>query len=161
MSWTNPKTWVNDEIVGETDFNTFLRDNMTVLFSPPQSKIATASADYISTTASTAVPMDTANLGATLSTLGGPVEVYFRGIFSAGRLQLGLNVDGTAWGAQFVSGIVVNHGEVAHYPLGYHVWVTGLASGSHTFYPTWASTGQGIRLQWSGNPAVFWAMEAK
>jgi hypothetical protein len=129
------------------------------LFSPAAQMIITASADFLSTTASTAVPISTADLSIVLTTHGGPIQIYFGGIVSGARVQMGLNVDGTGWASPFVSGLVRNHATATHLSLSYHVWVTGLSAGTHTFQPTWWSEGNMIHLAWSGNPAMFWAQE--
>ena len=156
MSWTTPKTFTAGMVITETDFNTHLRDNLNALKNPPFQQIVTASATGWSTTASTAVPISTANLGVTLNTCGGDVQCYFLGWCADAGASFNLDYDGTAF-TDRISGLA--HSRTDERLMQYHVWVTGLASGAHTFLPTWRSTGQMVGLEMSAHPVVFWARE--
>jgi hypothetical protein len=160
MAWTSPKTWTAGFLVGETDLNTHLRDNLNALKEPPFQQIITGSAGNLSTTATSAVPISTADLGITLTTFGANVHVHFQGFVSAGAadiVHVGLTYDTTALNPP--TGLFVT--KVALAQAFYDVWVTGLATGSHTFQPTWCveAGGQTAILVLSTAPAIFWARE--
>lgn len=157
-AWTNPKTWTAGEVPDNTGMNTYLRDNQGYLFSPGFVMKVTGSANEISASASTAVPIH-ASLSATAVSYGRDIRAHFQGVFGGGRVQLNLLVDNTAW-TDRVSGIVRNQVDQTNETLQYDVWVTGLATGTaHTFVPVWYSTGNYITLRWSATPAVFWVRE--
>jgi hypothetical protein len=155
MTWTTPKTFTAGMVITETDLNAYLRDDLNALKNPPFQQIVTASATGWSTTASTAVPVNTA-LNVALNTNGGDVQCYFYGWCVDAGAMFNLDYDGTAF-TDRLSGLVNSRGEERL--MQYHVWVTGLASGLHTFRPTWRSTGQQVGLDMSAHPVVFWARE--
>jgi hypothetical protein len=157
MAWVTPKTWTAGMVVSETDLNTHLRDNLNALFAPPFQQVVWTG--LASTTASTAVPLDTANLSLTLNTNGGDVHVFFQAYQSNSTdSQFGLLWDGTA----FNSGTALARSNEAGI-VAFDVWVTGLASGSHTFRPMFWSTGGVQQVAINGTAgnaaAIFWARE--
>ncbi len=156
MTWTTPKTFTAGMVITETDLNTHLRDNLDALKSPPFQQIMTASATGWSTTSTTAVPINTAHLSVTLNTHGGDVQCYFCGWCIDAGAMFNLDTDGTAFTDRY-SGLVNSRSDERL--MQFHVWVTGLASGLHTFNPTWHGTGQMVGLDMSAHPVVFWARE--
>lgn len=156
MTWTTPKTFTAGMVITETDLNTHLRDNLNALKMPPFQQIVTASAGVFATTASTAVPISTANLSVTLNTFGGDVQAVFQGVCPNAGGMFNLDYDGTAW-TDRPSGIIYSRQDDRF--MFYHVWVTGLPSGTHTFRPTWHGTGQALNLDITGVPAIFWVRE--
>jgi len=160
MAWTIPLTWTANGVPSETDFNTHIRDNLNALKTPAFGQIFTASAGNYSTTATTAVPIDTANLSITLTTYGGNIECHCQVLMSAnnGSPRLGLDYDGTAWaGTAITRGIAAG----AAAAVAYTVFVTGLASGSHTFRPTFLSPVGGVTsyVMAASAPAIFLCRE--
>lgn len=160
-AWSVPRTWVGDEIPGATEMNTHVRDNLGFLKDPSFQQIVTASAGDYLTTASTAVPIDTANLSITMTTYGGAIHCFFAGMFSGNSnvLMLNLLYDNTAF---FPSATGIMRCVLSGNPkinLSWDVWVTGLASGSHTFRPAWNTLGLTAYLLVATAPATFWARE--
>ncbi len=152
--WTIPTSFVNGVVIGATDLNQQVRDNMSHLKSPPLANIVTAiDVGQASTTATTAVPI-TGGLSATLTTYGAPVQIHFhpgRTITSGTVAVYNLDIDGTAY-TDRVSGL--GSGQ-------YHLWATGLDSGLHTFMPTWQVTTPGgtAFTDISATPLIFWVRE--
>jgi hypothetical protein len=161
-AWSIPRTWTNGEVPGETEMNTHVRDNLRFLKDPSFQQIITASGGTLSTTATTAVPISTADLSITLTTYGGAIHGVFHATFSAqGALILGLDYDGTAVYNALTGVSYHQMAGVTNRSLGFNVWITGLASGSHTFRPTWrvgAGTNTG-QLLLASAPAFFWVRE--
>ena len=155
--WSGTSAWVNGSAIGATDVNDYINNNIDHLKSPPLSIVVTAIPTPASTTATTAVPV-TAGISATVTTYGAPVQAYFkmRTLNSGGGFNLfNLDIDGTAY-TTYVSGLARSNNT---YDGHYHVWITGLASGSHVFIPTWrVSVGTGY-TQASGEPINFWVRE--
>lgn len=152
--WTTPTSFVNGVVIGATDLNQQVRDNMSHLKSPPFVNMVTActGGTVPVTTATTAVPI-TGGLSAQLTTYGAPVQVYLDAPVNEFNTVAvhNLEIDGTAY-TNLVSGI----------KLPAHIWVTGLESGQHTFVPTWQITG-GIGasavIAASAKPLIFWVRE--
>lgn len=71
MAWTTPKTWNAGELVTATAFNTYLRDNQEVLLHNVLAAATHFPAAAYSTTSTTYVPIDAANLSVTVRTNGG------------------------------------------------------------------------------------------
>lgn len=159
---TNPYSgltaFTNSAIVGASDLNDHIMNNIGHLKAPPFALVFTALDTPASTTATTAVPI-TAGVSATLTTYGAPVQVYLkvRTIISGGAQNiLNLDIDGTAY-TNRVSGLARSN---AGYDASYHVWVPGLATGSHTFVPTWRVTPSGTAFTVaSSEPLNFWVRE--
>lgn len=78
-NWTNPKTWVVDELVTAATMNAQIRDNLLWLKSPP-SREYTALGDGDWVTSSTAwVDVDGTYLALYMETTGGDLMVHFHG----------------------------------------------------------------------------------
>lgn len=156
MAWITPKTWTAGMVISETDLNTHLRDNLNALKAPPFQQVAYTGAALFSSSASTAVPINTANLSITLNTQGGDVQVQFMALQDATYVTLyGLDYDGTAWGGTGIFRQGAGDGIVS-----YNVWITGLPSGNHTFRPTWwVPVGNMSKINPTALPVVFWARE--
>lgn len=157
-TWTVPRDWTDGEVVGATTANIHWRDNLKHLKAPPYAEIVTAitSLAVISASSTTAVPL-TAGISATLTTYGGDVQCYLLAHYTGSIVAVfNLDYNGTAYSTQ-ASGIVQQEANAA---VHYHVWVTGLASGSYTFTPTWLSpNGNPIRIEASSFPLIFWTRE--
>lgn len=161
-TWVVPRDWTDGEVVGAVTANIHWRDNLKHLKDPPFAQIVTAytAGAVISATSTTAVPI-TAGISATLLTYGGNVQAFFQARVTSNAAVasvFNLQYNGTAYTTQ-VSGIVYAIGNTNTF-VSYHVWVTGLASGSYTFVPTWAQpAGAAQRIDASSNPLIFWIKE--
>ena len=154
MAWTIPATPTAGQVLAATYWNEQIRDNMNALKAPPFQQIVWSGT--ASTTATTAVPVDTANLSINLTTYGGNIHVYFQAWQNHQAGLYGLFSDGTG----FNGNSALSRGVTAFSPVSFDVWVTGLASGSHTFRPSFLSQA-GTTLTVNGLTAsiIFWARE--
>ena len=145
MAWTTPRTWSYGELVTQTMLNAHVRDNLLALKEPPSDQVIRNNLGMYTTTSTTLVAVDGANLKVTLSTNGGDVLVWFMGTFSATAgttLLLDILIDGTARvGAGFegllAQGLGTGKTVVSIPP----VVVSGLAAGEHNFVLLWRGTG--------------------
>jgi len=154
MAWTIPTTITAGQVLGATLWNEHVRDNLGALKSPPfQQIIWNGSAN---STASTAVPINTANLSIALDTYGGDIHVRFQAYQNTTTDTLySMTWDGT----EFNSGSALAKGDEPGM-ISFDAWVTGLASGNHTFRPVWWNgAGLGQSLQGASANATFWARE--
>ena len=158
MPWTTPITWSNSAIVGQSQLNEQIRDNLNFLRAPSFSMISTAhtAAAKITASASTAIPI-TAGISATLTTYGGDLNVCFKAkLTGAGYAIFNLEYNGTAY-TDRPSGIT---NTFQNEEVSFNVWVTGLASGSNSFVPTWKSPGGGtMGIDASSYNLEFWVRE--
>ena len=154
MTWTHPKTWTAGEVVGETDLNVNLRDNLVALKEPPHGQVIwQLSADSFSYngTAFTAIA---SGLSATINTHGGTVFCHFNAaIKTNGAAYFNLESDGSAFISAGDRGLGQNHTGAYTLPI------TGLPSGTHTFRPTWRGNGSDAVKLASGTIVTFWARE--
>ena len=99
MAWTTPKTWTVDEVVGASDMNTHLRDNLVALKDPP-SAIYDGGTLTHTTTSSTFADVDAVNLKLSVTITGDTVLIGFVGecssVSSASVLGLDITVDGVS-----------------------------------------------------------------
>ena len=95
MAWTTPKTWTVDEVVGASDMNTHLRDNLVALKDPP-SAIYDGGTLTHTTTSSTFADVDAVNLKLSVTITGDTVLIGFVGecssVSSASILGLDITV---------------------------------------------------------------------
>jgi hypothetical protein len=159
MAWTTAKTFTAGMVIGATDLNTYLRDNMNQLKTPPFGRTACnpTGVANISTT-STVWTAISAGISLTLTTYGGALHCGFLGVMANAPAYLAFEVDGTAYTGIHPSGIFKTPTD----SFGIVDWVTEItASGSHTIRPAWrvinaATTAQ---LSCSAQPAIFWVRE--
>jgi hypothetical protein len=100
MTWTTPVTWTADQVVGASDMNTQVRDNLNHLHSgKPFFAIIHIKGSNYSTSSSTLADIDSTNIKADIVTTTGRLEIAFSGTFfadaSARQLHLTVNIDGT------------------------------------------------------------------
>ena len=171
MAYTIPKTWAVDELLGATDMNTYVRDNVAALKNPPSFLTAFASgALVLSTTATTFTAISSA-LSASLGTYGGDIMVFIQlqlaGDTSTRRISLDWLVNGTAlYGAYAFGAGRAQPGTTKYSPTGNTtvfgpLLVTGLASGTHVFQPVWKTNG-GTAFTWATTdaaPIIMWVRE--
>ena len=170
MAYTIPKTWAVDELLGATDMNTYVRDNVAALKNPPSFLTAFASgALVLSTTATTFTAISSA-LSASLGTYGGDIMVFIQlqlaGDTDSRRISLDWLVNGTALYGAYAFGAgrakagttTATKGNTTVFgPL----LVTGLASGTHVFQPVW-KTDAGTAFTWATTgaaPIIMWVRE--
>ena len=157
MPWTTPVTWSNSAVVGATDLNEQVRDNMAFLFSPTFSMIVTGhtGVSTFNTTSTTAVPL-TAGISSVVTTYGGALNIFFRAHKTGvGTAVFNLEYNGTAY-TMLPSGLAT---AFQHAEVWYNVWLTGLTSGTHVFMPTWFTLGGPAAIETSGFPLIFWVRE--
>ena len=170
MAYTIPKTWAVDELLGATDMNTYVRDNVAALKNPPSFLTAFASgALVLSTTATTFTAISSA-LSASLGTYGGDIMVFIQlqlaGDADTRYISLDWLVNGTALYGAYAFGAggarpgatTATKGNTTVFgPL----LVTGLASGTHVFQPVW-KTDAGTAFTWATTdaaPIIMWVRE--
>lgn len=152
MPWTTPITWTAGSVVGASQLNQQVRDNLNYLLSRPHQVIKR---DATYTTTSTAfVEMDSVNLSITLTLSGSAVLVGFSATI-VNPAQFDLSVDGVRY-TSFANGLIYhNIGFAYSVPISYAVLVNGLSVGSHTFQPLWRVPGAFA----TASSVVFWACE--
>jgi len=136
MAWTTPKTWTVDEVVGASDMNTHLRDNLVALKDPP-SAIYDGGTLTDTTTSSTFADVDADNLKLSVTITGDTVLIGFVGecssASSASVLGLDITVNGVSvtGGAGVIRAHYLRTGEVENVSF---VWrETGLEAGKNEF----------------------------
>lgn len=157
MAWTNMPTWLPDQVVGATDFNTYLTDNMTYLFSGRggNTVVRDNGASYSSTSSSFA-DIDSTNLAITTSIVSGKALILFTGvsIMAAASIQAAfdITVDGTRIGASGNDGLVTLQAGTATHKIPFCIAAvkTGLSVGNHTFKPVWRAI-LGTIVLYAGN----------
>lgn len=170
MTYTIPKTWVVDEVLGATDMNTYVRDNIAALKDPPSFLTAFASgALVLSTTATTFTAISSA-LSASLGTYGGDIMVFIQlqlaGDTDTRRISLDWLVNGTALYGAYAFGAGrarpgITTATTGNTTVFGPLLVTGLASGTHVFQPVW-KTDAGTAFTWATTgaaPVIMWARE--
>jgi hypothetical protein len=139
MSWTTPKTWVNDETLTADDMNTHLRDNLNALKAP---------------------------LSLNVTTTGGDVLIGFHGtiLHSAGYVAFDVLLDNaTRLGGD--DGLVVTDSGGLHPLVSFVRLVTGLSAGAHNFKLQWrTNTGAATLYAGAGTTNLdmhgqFWVRE--
>ncbi len=169
MGWTTPITWTVSQIVGASDLNSQVRDNLTYLLSGrAKTVIVRDNAASYGVTSTTFVDVDPTNLSITLTPQSGIVEIGFAGAggySSTSQVAFDVDIDGTRYANGFGDGITALLG--ANGPIGFTVTKTGLSIASHTFKLQWKvinGTGSGSLYAGSGTPgsdfaAIFWVRE--
>lgn len=170
MAYTVPKTWAVDELLGATDMNTYVRDNVAALKNPPSFLTAFASgALVLSTTATTFTAISSA-LSASLGTYGGDIMVFIQlqlaGDENSRRISLDWLVNGTALYGAYAFGAGRRKAGTTMATTGITtvfgpLLVTGLASGTHVFQPVW-KTDAGTAFTWATTgaaPIIMWVRE--
>jgi hypothetical protein len=170
MAYTIPKTWAVDGLLGATDMNTYVRDNVAALKNPPSFLTAFASgALMLSTTATTFTAISSA-LSASLGTYGGDIMVFIQlqlaGDTDTRRISLDWLVNGTALYGAYAFGAGrarpgANTAATGNTTVFGPLLVTGLASGTHVFQPVW-KTEAGTAFTWATTgaaPIIMWVRE--
>lgn len=161
MSWTNPKTWVVNELVTAAMLNAHVRDNLLHLFQRPLiQSVQTSGAGYAITSTSY-VAVDATNLKLTLTPESGRVMIgLLATLVGSATLYAGLRVsiDNGAqyalWGDSIQALTQVTLSPVV--PL----VVTGLSAAAHTFELQMKVSGGTITMHRSAaQPLRFFVME--
>lgn len=130
MAWTSPKTWASEPLTS-TDMNTHIRDNLNYLHSGRPSAQYIRDATNYTTTSTSYVDVDAANMSLTITTTGGDVRVSFAANgFNTGTNQnyVGVRHDGTDYEMMASQ---AEQGRYQNFSFGYVF--EGLSAGSHTF----------------------------
>lgn len=166
MAWVTPRTWVNGEVPGATEFNQHVRDNLLYLFSGRTATLIAreGAADY-STTSTSFVAVSTTNLRLTLYTLSGRLLVFARGNWGGSINTVNLFADFLLDGTTRAGGTNGLYQQESG-STGSGVWpftifgvFTGLSAGNHTVDLAWkVSAGTGTMLN-NAEPIVMYGME--
>ncbi len=164
MPWTTEPTFVSGQIVGASDLNTYLRDDMNFVFNGKalaQTMYAKGS-DY-TTTSTSMVDIDATNLALTITVTTGRVRINFAGYFYSDSA-----VSRVAFIDVLVDGTSINGGnpEQKAYadtngtPMSFTVYKTGLSAASHTFKLQWKMINPGtLHLVSDTTSAVLFSVE--
>ena len=147
-------TWTAGQLVGASDLNAQIRDNVNYLFFERGKGTALRDngASY-TTTSATFVDLDATNLGRTVTIRSGFALVHFTGVVepSVGSAAFDINIDGTRFASGGLDGVAMaNSGSVGRQTVSFTVLVQGLSDGSHVFKVQWKSNGSTATL-YSGN----------
>jgi hypothetical protein len=129
MPWTTPATFTPNAIAQSSWMNTYVRDNLAHLYSPPTAEILSTT-NYTTTSASY-VDID-ASLQASIITSGGRLLIVANMILSGTNMPLPRYLlNGTWISSTYPTGGSGN-------TLFVH-WTDALAPGTHTIKPQWYS----------------------
>lgn len=142
MGWTAPTTWVADQVVGASDLNAQLRDNMGYVHAgKPAGVIVRNNAGVYSTSSGSFANIDGTNLKTTISTTTGRVALFFVGSFyadaTARLLSLDCTIDGARWMASYTNGMGKETLDTNSRIITLAMMKTGLSVGSHEFIIQW------------------------
>jgi hypothetical protein len=168
VAWTSPATWTPGQVVGATDLNTHLRDNMTYVGTQrPNGTIKRTAGNY-TTTSLTFVDVDVTNVIVTFSTVTGKVLVGCSGRFASGINNQGgyvaLMVDGALYGVggTFGQAFAPNLTSGSTLPINFCFEIAGLSLASHTFKLQWRvdnAGAAGTLFAVAADPLTFFATE--
>jgi hypothetical protein len=161
-------------VVGATDLNTQLRDNMAYVGTGrPGTVVKRDNGVNYSSSSTSFVDIDSTNLVLTVITVGGAVIVFFQGVFvgtgGGPDVHLDLILDGTTrYASAGADGSALGYIGSGNLPLTVPLTAlyTGLSAGSHTFKVQWKASAAGTVALRSGNGTggqdfipIFWARE--
>jgi hypothetical protein len=169
MAWTTQKTMTTADAGSASDWNTYVRDDVTYLHSgrPHFSIFHDHGANY-TTSSATFVDIDATNLTATITITGSCVLVGFEATKSGvGAAQFDITVDGTRLGAAGADGLSVATGDIGgtvYWPVHVFALATGLSVGAHTFRIQWKSASGATLYAGAGSAGTdyiphFWGIE--
>jgi hypothetical protein len=152
MGWTTPRTWSTGEVVGATDMNTHVRDNLTYLFNRPADVDKVDNAASYTTTSTSFTDINATNLGITMTVASGKVLLLFSGVCSVtgGQVRFDFDIDGTRYcsaGTDGLAGVT----SINPNPICMAALVNGLSAGSHTFKVKWWVTSGQTATLYAGN----------
>lgn len=167
MVWNTLVDLTNGDVVDETDMDE-IRENIEYLLSPNKAIVVDASGNKSTTSVYSGggfVNIDGTNLTATITTHGGPVMVYFSGVWYHSSAGQEVWFDIANNGTRLIGG----HGQI---PMGPSVanekhqinivLLVDLPAGTYTFTPQWTINSSGTAYLWASNvfcPALFGAIE--
>lgn len=150
MAWTTPATFIANQIVGASDLNTQLRDNLNYLFASRPTGITNyQNGSNYTTTSTSFVDVDATNVKLTLTLSGSRLFIVSRFVANYTNVannginfafySVGLNANGSTTNWQGNSAASNIEGQVNMVDI-----FTGLAAGSQTIRLRWAvSNGAG------------------
>lgn len=164
MAHTTVPTKNPGDLLGSTDWNTYIRDNDAFNFNGKAAvAIARDNGGAYSTSSSTFVDVDGTNLSITINSATGRAWVTFHGtLYSNGDVsalgRLDVTVDGTRIGG--TDGLATQFWTTAAAHMQIHHPVLGLTPGSHTFKLQWKiGGGAAYMFASAGQPAYFSVVE--
>jgi hypothetical protein len=156
--WTTPATWTTSQLVGASDMNTQIRDNLAFLLNGKALVNYRITSGTWTTTSAIFVQIDGTNLTATLDIKSGRVKVEFGGFFSVANAGVDGEID------LFIDN--VDQGTIIRGVLNSNLWLNfhaylALAVGSHTIDVRWKTNGSTLTLAGSNggsNYPVYFAV---
>jgi len=156
MAYTSPKTWTNEPLTA-SDLNTYIRDNLLALKSPPSDNYEVTAGGY-TTTSTSFVDVDATNLSFTLNTGGGDILVSLVAVLNApagtivGKFDIVVDGISVSAGSGISSNYITTQLENCSFPY----LITGVSPGTHTFKLQWKTSANTFGMQ---PKTQFWARE--
>lgn len=142
------------DVIGATEWNTYLSDNDAYHFNGrPGQVIKRDNGATYTTTSASFVAIDGTNLSITKTINSGKVLISFCGVTTgsgAAAITFDIDIDGTRYGSAGTDGIAATQGSVAPLTVSFCIIADGLSVGSHTFKIMW-KTSAGTASLYSGN----------
>jgi hypothetical protein len=140
MAWTTPSTWTTSQVVGASDLNTQVRDNMAFLLAGKAVGGHNGQRTAWTTNQTSYVDIDSTNLAATLNISSGRIGLFVEGYFQASNIpgewcQLTVLLDGADQGDATYGYIRLAANGSRH--LSWMLIFSGLSAGSHTVALQW------------------------
>jgi hypothetical protein len=130
MPWTTPATYTPNAVAQSSWMNTYVRDNLLHLYTPPTTVVKSTTG--YTTTSTSYVDIDP-SLEASIVTSGGRLLIVGNAVFT------GTNIPFPRF---LLDGVVISSSSSvggSGYTLFVH-WTDALAAGTHTIKPQWFST---------------------
>jgi hypothetical protein len=160
MAWNAPITWVPLQVVGASDMNAQLRDNLNYLFSARPKFRVTRTAGNYSTSVTSWGDIDSTNLTITLTISSGAAWILMTSAVNTGSGQsiyFDYTIDGTRQGqTNGLTGAIASQQITLSLPY----IATGLSAGGHMFRPQWkAGAGTSTLSADTNIPLIFQVIE--
>jgi hypothetical protein len=169
MAWSDPRTWVDDELITDTILNEHVRDNLNALKDPPTALYdVNEGADY-TTTSSSFADVDATNLALTITTGGAhDIMIGFTGSVdhsAAGLVYFDLDLDGVLQGGDDGIGVIQFGTSAVVHLVSFVYLIQNVTAASHTIKLQWkVSTGTATLYAGAGTSTFdvhpqFWVRE--
>lgn len=167
MAWTTPATWTAGQVIGATDLNAQVRDNLSYLFSgrPLGTKVYVGAANY-TTTSATFSDVDAANLILSLSSVSSGRIIALAALYggsdntASSAIEVDLILDSTTRAGHATHGLMrgVQNVSWGMFIIGYF---SGVSVGSHTIKLQFRNVTAGATATIFANnfPIEMWALE--
>lgn len=158
-SWTMMNNLAAGDLVTEADMDA-IRGNIEYLLVPNSFRNIASTGTY--TTTSTSWTVVNAGFSNSITTYGGPLLVYARGVFSvsANSVMIGISVDGTVYPDPTLGGIRTYNTNADYRGLVTITDLISLAAGAHTVALVWKQVTSGTAtITMTEMPLVFFGLE--